>query len=127
MKQSVFIVDDDPLFAQMLHDHIAADGMRKVRVFHSGEECLNHLFEKPNTVILDYHLDSVQKSAANGLAILEKIRKHDRNVHIIVLSSQTRYAVAAETIAKGAEQYVIKDDEAFSKIDAMLQEFGRED
>ena len=24
MKQSVFIVDDDPLFAQMLHDHIAA-------------------------------------------------------------------------------------------------------
>ena len=68
MKQSVYIVDDDPLFAQMLHDHITADGMRKVRVFHSGEECLQHLFEKPNTIILDYHLDSVQKSAANGLA-----------------------------------------------------------
>ena len=114
MKQSVGISSTTIPSSRRCYDHIHADGMPEKCAYSIPVKCLQHL-SKPNTIILDYHLDSVQKSAANGLAIPEKIRKHDRNVHIIVLSSQTRYAVAAETIAKGAEQYVIKDDEAFSQ------------
>ncbi len=39
-----------------------------------------------------------------------------------MLSSQERYSIAAQTISKGAEQYVIKDDNAFDNIDKILNE-----
>ena len=37
-----------------------------------------------------------------------------------MLSSQERYVVAMQTIQKGAEQYLIKDKDAFEKIAAIV-------
>jgi DNA-binding NarL/FixJ family response regulator len=39
-----------------------------------------------------------------------------------MLSSQERYAIALQTIQKGAEQYVMKDEEAFGKIASIIRE-----
>lgn len=74
------------------------------------------LAETPDVIILDYYLNTVQKDAANGIEILQAIRKHYPNIRVIMLSSQERYSIAMKTIQKGAEQYVIKDENAFEKI-----------
>ena len=58
---------------------------------------------------------------ADGLRILEKIKKLDRSVHVIMLSSQTQYGVALQTVAKGAEQYVLKGKDQFDQIDRIVQ------
>lgn len=65
-------------------------------------------------------MNTVQKDAANGIEILQAIKKQYRNIRIIMLSSQERYAVAMQTIQKGAEQYVIKDEDVFEKIAEMV-------
>lgn len=119
--QKVFIVDDNVMFTQVLSDYLTRKAPHQVNVFHTGEECLNHMAEKPDVVILDYYLNTVQKDAANGLEILEAIRKHYPDIHVIMLSSQESYAKALQSIQKGAEQYVIKDDSAFENISLMLQ------
>lgn len=120
--KKIFIVDDDTMLTEALKDYLTRKIKHNVRAFHTGEECLQHLSEAPDVIILDYYLNTVQKEAANGMEILHSIKKHNPKTHIIMLSSQTRYGVAMQTIQKGAEQYVIKDEDAFEKIDQMVNE-----
>ena len=109
----IFVVDDSEMFAEMLNDHLSANPLFKVSVFNTGEECLKNLYQNPNVVILDYYLNDVSKEAADGLEILTEIKKFSNSIHVIMLSSQERYGVALQSISKGAEQYVIKDKDAF--------------
>src|SRR6188474_3311830 len=117
----IFIVDDDVMLTEALTDYLTRKANHNIRTFHTGEECLNHLTEHPDVIILDYFLNSVQKSAANGMEVLQTIKKHFPQIHIIMLSSQERIGIAMQTIQKGAEQYVIKDEDAFEKIDGMIR------
>jgi DNA-binding NarL/FixJ family response regulator len=94
------------------HHHVSS--------FSNGEDCLNSLDEHPDVVVLDYHLDKSIREAANGLQILEAIKKNYPNIHVIMLSSQEKYSLALQTIQKGAEQYVIKDNDAFDKIAGII-------
>ena len=98
--------------------------MNDIYIFNTGEECLNHLSENPDVIILDYYLNSVQKDAANGMEILQVIKKHYPGMHVIMLSSQEHYAIALQTIQKGAEQYVVKDETAFEKIASLIRELN---
>ena len=121
-QKHIFIVDDNEMFNSMLNVHLSENPAYKVSTFGTGEECLKNLYQNPDVIILDYNLNDIYKEAANGLEILEEIKKHNNPVHVIMLSSQKRYGVAAQTISKGAEQYVIKDDDAFKNIDVILED-----
>ena len=120
--KNIFIVDDDPMLTVALTDYLTRKVPHNVQSFHTGEECLQHLNEEPNIIILDYYLNTVNHDAANGMEILQKIKKELPQVHVIMLSSQEHYGVAMKTIIKGAEQYVIKDEDAFEKIAKMVAE-----
>ena len=122
MPKKIFIVDDDTMLTEALKDYLTRKTLNEIHIFNTGEECLKHLTENPEFIILDYYLNSVQKDAANGMEILQVIRKHYPGIHVIMLSSQEHYAIALQTIQKGAEQYVIKDETAFEKIASMVRE-----
>ncbi len=119
--KKIFVVDDDELFANMLKDHLAKNPMHTVTAFNTGEDCVKELLHNhPDIIVLDFFLNSEFKDALNGLQILDVIRKLDKDVHVIMLSSQERYGVALQTIAHGAERYVIKGPDAFKEVDAVI-------
>lgn len=122
MARKIFIVDDDIMLATMLADHLRSSFPHAVEVFHTGEDCLAHLSDHPDLVILDHHLNNVVKDAADGLQILQRIKKLDRQVHVIMLSSQTQYGIALQTVQKGAERYVMKGKDQFDEIDRIVRE-----
>ncbi|MBX7109544.1 MAG: response regulator [Chitinophagales bacterium] len=120
--KKIIIVDDDDRLNQALSDYLTRHVQHQVQMFNTGEESLKYIDESTDVVILDYELNARHKDAASGLEILQAIKKHYPRIHIIILSSLERYSVALETIYKGAEQYVIKDEEAFEKISSMITE-----
>ena len=120
--RKIFIVDDDPMLTEALTDYLTRKIPHEIHSFQTGEECLKHLYELPDIIILDYYLNSVQRDAADGLEILQVIRKNNPQAHVIMLSNQEKYSTALNSIQKGAEQYVIKDDEAFQKIADLISE-----
>ncbi len=120
--RKIFIVDDDTMLTEACKDYLTRKVPHDVSLFSTGEECLEHLSEKPDIIILDYYLNTVNKEAANGMEILQAIKKNHPWIHIIMLSSQERYSVALQTIQKGAEHYVIKDKDAFEKIASLVRE-----
>lgn len=122
-KPKVFIVDDEPLLSEMLTDYLLGHNPNLViRSFLTGEACLKNLYEKPAIVILDYNLNSRERDAANGLEILKEIKRKYKTTPVIMLSSQESYSKASQTIGYGAIHYVIKGQEAFEKIQKLIEE-----
>ena len=119
----IFIVDDDTMLTEALSDYLSRKSHVEITVFDTGEECLQHMDEKPDGVILDYYLNTVHKDAANGMEILKAIQKKSPQTHVIMLSGQEHYGVALKIVKQGAEQYVIKDEKSFSKIASMIDDW----
>ncbi len=122
LPKKIFVVDDDPMLAMALEDYLTRKLPHDVTVFNTGEDCLKHLSESPEVIILDYYLNSVHKDAANGMEILQTIKKKLPHAHVIMLSSQEHYGIAMKTLIKGAEQYVMKNETAFEKIAEMIED-----
>ncbi|MFI5220147.1 MAG: response regulator [Bacteroidia bacterium] len=122
--KKIFIVDDDSMLTEAFQDYLTRTIPHQITVFNTGEECLKRISENPDIIILDYYLNSIQKDAADGMQILKTIKKQYPHIHIIMLSAQEHYGVAMQSIQKGAEQYVIKDEKAFEKIALMINEFS---
>lgn len=118
--KKIFLVDDDEMLTMAMTDYLSRYVKHDIIVFHTGEEALKNTSENPDVVILDFYLNTVEKDAANGLEILEAMRLKLPNARYIMLSSQESYLKAMQTIKKGAEQYVIKGEEAFQKIVDMI-------
>ena len=119
--KSIFVVDDDDMQRAMLVDHVKKNPLYKVQAFSTGEECLQSLSQGPDVVILDYELNSKVAHAQNGYEILQQIKKLDRSICVIMLSSQMQYGKAMQTVVKGALEYIVKDHTAFKKIDGILE------
>jgi len=121
-KKKLFIVEDNATFAEILKDYIERKPLWEVEVFNSGEACIERAFEDPYAVIIDYHLDSVNSKALNGIQTLTQLKKISPNAHCIFLSSQEKYGLALQTLQYGAEKYIIKNDDAFEEIAKALEE-----
>ena len=119
----IFIVDDDVALSDSLSDYLTSTVAHKVKVFPTGEDCLKHLEESPDVVILDYLLNRVDEDEENGMEVLHSIKKDNPNIRIIMLSSQEHYLVALQTIQNGADEYVMKDEDAFEKIAVIVNSY----
>lgn len=120
---SVFIVDDDPMFLHTLAHSVqdAATPDVKVSIFSSGEECLTHMDEKPDVVVLDYYLQNeAHPYAMNGIDVLKKIKSRSNDTKVIMLSAQDKLEVASASIKAGAFDYVAKSESAPARLRQIL-------
>lgn len=121
-KEIVFIVDDEPMHAQMMEDHLKAKYPSfEIFKYKTGEECNDNMDKKPSIVILDYHLNTVDKSARNGIQILEHIRRNYDDTDVIMISGQDKIDVAIECMTAGAYDYVVKNETSFVRTEQAIE------
>jgi two-component system, OmpR family, response regulator len=119
-RKKIFIVDDDPVLAEMLKDHLTKMTSYDVSVFDTGEECLKQLSQRPGIIFLDFYLNSVNKDAMDGLEILQEIKKIDPEVDVVILSGQDKIEVAVKTMQYGAFDYIVKGESAFYRAEKVV-------
>jgi two-component system OmpR family response regulator len=73
-KIHLFLVDDDALFLKSLEIEFHHHTDFTVETFATGELCVENLSHNPDVIILDYHLNGVDKNAMNGIETLDKNR-----------------------------------------------------
>ena len=117
LRQMIFIVDDDPVLAEMLKDHLSKMTSYKIHIFETGEDCLKHMDQKPGIVFLDFYLNSVNKDAMDGLDVLQEIKKIDSEVDVVMLSGQDKIEVAVKTMQYGAFDYIVKGESSFYRAE----------
>ena len=120
-KIKLFLVDDDALFLKSLEIEFLQHGDFTIETFTTGELCLENLSHNPDVIILDYHLDGIDKNAMNGIEALDKIKASNPDIPVIMLSSQDKIEVAVNCIHHKAFDYIVKSETAFMRLQKTIE------
>jgi two-component system OmpR family response regulator len=124
-KIKLFLVDDDAIFLKSLEIKFLHEGDFNIETFATGELCIEHLANKPDVIILDYHLDGIDTKAMNGMLTLDKIKEFNADIPVIMLSSQDKIEVAINCMHHKAFDYVVKSETAFVRLQKTISNIFR--
>ena len=118
-RSTVFIVDDDPVFTQIIEHNFLAQDIKSVTVLNSGEECLQQLKAKPKLILLDFTLGGL-----NGLDVLTQIKEKNPTTEVIILTALNDDSLRKKCLAAGASDFIHKDEEGLAKLrDEVIPQF----
>ena len=119
-KIKIFLVDDDAVYLKLLAIEFLQHADFTIETFATGELCIPKLSHNPDVIILDYHLDGIDKNAMNGLETLDKIKAFNSDIPVIMLSSQDKIDVAINCMHHRAYDYVVKNETAFMRLQKII-------
>jgi two-component system, OmpR family, response regulator len=119
----LFLVDDDAMYLRLLEIDFVQQTDFTFESYATGELCVKNLSHMPDVIILDYHLDSVEKKAMNGIKTLDKIKAFNPNIPVIMLSSQDKIEVAIDCMHHKAFDYIVKSETAFLRLQKSINTF----
>jgi DNA-binding NtrC family response regulator len=120
-KIKLFLVDDDALLLKSLELEFNELTNFIVETYPTGELCIDNLSRNPDFIILDYHLDGIDKTAMNGIDTLDQIKKVNSDLPVIMLSSQDKIEVAINCMHHHATDYIVKSETAFFRIQKSIE------
>jgi DNA-binding NtrC family response regulator len=107
----IFIVEDDPLYGEMLKYHLSLNPDNEVIKFETGSECLKNLYQNPSLISLDYSLPDM-----SGFDVIKKAREFNPEIPIVIVSGQEDVAVAVKLLKDGAYDYFVKDEDTKERL-----------
>src|SRR3981189_3333328 len=107
----VFIVEDDVWYGSMLQHYLSLNPGDEVKRFESPRDFFSALHENPDVVTLDYSLPD-----CDGAEVLKKIKEHNPDIRVIVISGQEDVATAINLLKNGAYDYIVKDDDTKDRL-----------
>lgn len=102
-NKTLFIVDDDQFYINILHQKLENVSEYKIEKFYSGQECINNAHKQPDIIFLDHFLGDT-----DGFEVLKDLKATYPDIHIIMLSGQKELKTAIKTLRFGATDYLIK-------------------
>lgn len=119
-KIKLFLVDDDAVFLKLLEIDFMEHADFVIETFATGEDCIKCLSHNPDVVILDYHLDGIDKNAMNGIDTLDKIKSFNPDTPVVMLSSQDKIEIAISCMHHRAFDYIVKSETAFVRLQQII-------
>lgn len=116
----IFLVDDDAVLLKSLEIEFLQYPEFKTRSFVTGELCLQSISDNPQIIVLDYHLDGIDKNAMNGIQTLKRIHAYNPSIPVIMLSSQDKIEVAVNCMHHNAADYIVKSETAFMRLERKI-------
>jgi CheY-like chemotaxis protein len=104
----IFFVDDEPMFICLFEYTFKCRSVYSVKAFNNGEDCVEHLYMKPDLVVVDFFLDS-GATQMTGMDLVKKIKEINPDTLLIFLSGNDDDSVINEAKSVGVEKYILKD------------------
>ena len=120
VRTRLFLIDDDAVYLKLLEAEFLQHTDFAITTFATGEQCMEKLTEIPDVIILDYHLDGIDKTAMNGLETLNKIKAFNADIPVVMLSSQDKIEVAINCLHHNAFDYVVKSETSFIRLKKII-------
>lgn len=108
---TIFVVEDNEWFNKLLVYNLSLNPDYKVKSFFTAKEFLQCLDEAPDVVTLDYRLPDM-----DGAEVLGKIRAHNTNIEVIVVSEQDSIDTAVELLKQGVYDYIVKEKDIRERL-----------
>ena len=107
----IFVVEDDTWYGSMLEHYLSLNPEYEVKRFESPHEFFAHLHENPHVVTLDYSLPD-----CDGAEVLKKIKEHNPDIKVVIISGQEDVATAINLLKNGAFDYIVKDEDTKDRL-----------
>lgn len=107
----IFVVEDDPWYAQLLEHRLTLNPAYEVQIFSSAKACLAALDELPVLVTVDFGLPDM-----DGRELLKKIKKYNSNIQVVIISGQEDVATALSLLKEGAYDYIVKGEDTPNRL-----------
>jgi DNA-binding NtrC family response regulator len=99
---TILVVDDEPLIRWSLVERLRAEGYHLFEAG-NGAEALDRVEDGVDLVLLDYKLPDT-----DGLTVLRRIKEHDPDVLVILLTAYATVDTAVEAMKTGAYHFANK-------------------
>ncbi|MFI5153889.1 MAG: sigma-54-dependent transcriptional regulator [Chitinophagales bacterium] len=107
----IFVVEDDTWYGSMLEHYLSLNPEYEVKRFESPNDFFAQLHENPDVVTLDYSLPD-----CDGAEVLKKIKEHNPDIRVLIISGQEDVATAINLLKNGAFDYIVKDDDTKDRL-----------
>ena len=118
----IFIIDDDEAFTKLLKKELFKANYTNLKVFQTGNECLENILEMPDIVFLDYTLEPDM----DGLFVLKKIKEVNKGIYVIMFTAMEKIELAIDSLKMGAYDFVVKNEHSFMKINNRIKKIINE-
>ena len=104
MIPTIYVLDDDLVYAKLLAANLGSPGGVRTRVFEEPDALLAHHAEEPaDAVITDLVMPEL-----TGVEVTRRLRRTDPHLPIFVLTGHGEVASAIEALKAGATEYLTK-------------------
>lgn len=114
----IFIVEDDAAYARTVRHALEQKNYLNLKVFSNGHDCLAHLKQRPEIIILDYDLGD---KSMDGMEVLRYIKRNHPQIQVLFLTALDNLEVATNTIKEGAYDYVVKTEAALERTKNIIR------
>lgn len=121
-NMKIFVVDDDEFSLNMYGHYLQQIGYPNVSLINEGEKCVARLQEEPDIIFLDHHMQDL-----SGMETLQKIKKYNPYIKVVIVSAQENIRVAVSFIKQGAFDYIVKGDDEMLRMKAILKKIDPEE
>jgi DNA-binding NtrC family response regulator len=118
---NIFVVDDNPICLRTYQQYLSRLGCQRLRLFESGQECVDEISEMPDLVLVDYSMEPM-----DGLDVLKRIKRTAPTTFLVMISGQNDLQVAVNAMKYGAFDYIIKGQQEGEQIAAVLHKMLHE-
>lgn len=118
----ILIVDDDAVNVKLIESMLKNENYEILKAY-SGKESLEKIKESPDIVLLDIMMPEI-----SGIEVLEKIKKMNENIIVIMLTAVVDLDIVIDVMKKGAFDYLRKpiEKEGLIKIIKKAEEIKGE-
>lgn len=116
----VLIVDDDPAIIKLLDAVLRSAGVSSVAHVTTADKALAQA-EAADIVLLDHQLPD-----HDGVDVLRSLRDRPESPSVVMITAHGNEALAAESLRRGADDYLVKDGTLPSLLPKVLERVRRE-
>lgn len=119
MKQSILVVEDEDKIARLLEIELEFEGYRVVKEKNGIDGLETYYKGKWDLILLDIMIPGL-----SGTQLLQRIRKNDANIPVILLTAKSSIADKVEGLDLGANDYITKPfviEELLARVRAALR------
>lgn len=116
----VLIVDDDPAIIRLLDAVLKNAGVSSVAHVTTADRALAQA-EAADVVLLDHQLPDL-----DGVDLLRSLRDRPDSPSVVMITAHGNEALAAESLRRGADDYLVKDGTLPSLLPTVLERVRRE-
>jgi DNA-binding NtrC family response regulator len=116
----VLMVDDDQMFSLMIGEALKLESNIDFKIEITAGDFFNALGFNPDIAVIDYNLPD-----KNGLEILYELKQNHSSVVPIILSGQSDINVVVDAYKKGAQRYIVKNENASIELIQNIRELSK--